>query len=622
MSNSELNLLDMHGHHGGRGGRGRGGRGRGGRGRGSGGPLMKVAANIITVKRNGWGVAEISKRYDNHEAGLHAEPGQTIAIMEKKMMGLSVDDAVFCEVKHETNPRNAEDWFAVKCNTARERTSQVSWEPWQTSMVRKLPSTEPGSDHTGITLACWKCGTATLSGDDGHIERIKNSAVWTGTFDLGAQGMELSDKIVKNKFKRCNTQSVLCIGCCSSLGSYYKEPYYDSDTKTLKVGQPFPCAKLTTIRKDKTFDMVLKGDVMSEVQDAVAVLTRTDEWLKGGSKLAAARGGGRVDATEYSARLAAKATAQQLQERQNPKRTCSLMCSDVCGIGANEELRLSDGIDCPTGDSDHFVCSGCFGDYVRSEATTDKRDLLQAREGFVCCPSCPNAQSGGQGAIKYTDVQVAKVCNAAQFSVYTAGKMSLLEERLVQEIGQAEKARFEAELAKLQAMTEGQREVDVARRKLETLLNLKCPRCKQVFIDFDACMALSCAKAGCGAAFCGWCQADCGSDAHSHVRNCPKKPAGADMFFDRENQRFDVWKRMRGEAVTTFLGGLEERLRPKVVQVCARMLRDAGVGAVVDRFSAVDMQLGADLAMIQIQLDYDADLARQLQAQEEALLRR
>ena len=133
-------------------------------------------------------------------------------------------------------------------------------------------------------------------------------------------------------------------------------------------------------------------------------------------------------------------------------------------------------------------------------------------------------------------------------------------------------------------MDEEQREVHFERRKLEKLLDLKCPRCEQVFIDFDNCMALSCAKAGCGAAFCGWCLADCGDNAHSHVAHCPAKPAGADTFFDRENQRFDVWKRMQSEAAVDFLEGLEERLRSKVALACTAVLFDRGMADIVQRF--------------------------------------
>lgn len=54
---------------------------------------------------------------------------------------------------------------------------------------------------------------------------------------------------------------------------------------------------------------------------------------------------------------------------------------------------------------------------------------------------------------------------------------------------------------------------------VEKLLTLRCPRCMQAFVDFDACFALTCARCKC--AFCGWCLVDCGDvNAHRHVANC------------------------------------------------------------------------------------------------------
>ena len=77
------------------------------------------------------------------------------------------------------------------------------------------------------------------------------------------------------------------------------------------------------------------------------------------------------------------------------------------------------------------------------------------------------------------------------------------------------------------AMDEEQRKVRAAYLHIcEELLTLKCPRpdCKQAFIDFDGCFALRCSRCPCH--FCGWCGADCGGDAHPHVRQCAHKTAG------------------------------------------------------------------------------------------------
>jgi hypothetical protein len=53
---------------------------------------------------------------------------------------------------------------------------------------------------------------------------------------------------------------------------------------------------------------------------------------------------------------------------------------------------------------------------------------------------------------------------------------------------------------------------------LDEVVNLRCPRCKTVFLDYEGCDALTCGVAGCGCAFCALCLKDCGNDAHPHVR--------------------------------------------------------------------------------------------------------
>ena len=53
-----------------------------------------------------------------------------------------------------------------------------------------------------------------------------------------------------------------------------------------------------------------------------------------------------------------------------------------------------------------------------------------------------------------------------------------------------------------------------------TLLTLRCPRCRVAIFDFDGCFAVVCESCRCG--FCAWCFKDCGLDAHDHVLTCPE----------------------------------------------------------------------------------------------------
>ena len=50
---------------------------------------------------------------------------------------------------------------------------------------------------------------------------------------------------------------------------------------------------------------------------------------------------------------------------------------------------------------------------------------------------------------------------------------------------------------------------------IEEILNLRCPSCRTVFIDYTGCDALTCSS--CGIAFCALCLVACGADAHPHL---------------------------------------------------------------------------------------------------------
>lgn len=61
---------------------------------------------------------------------------------------------------------------------------------------------------------------------------------------------------------------------------------------------------------------------------------------------------------------------------------------------------------------------------------------------------------------------------------------------------------------------------------LAPVSNLRCPRCRLVFADFDDCCALSCSQCPCK--FCAWCGKACSADSrehHDHVAQCPERPA-------------------------------------------------------------------------------------------------
>ena len=93
----------------------------------------------------------------------------------------------------------------------------------------------------------------------------------------------------------------------------------------------------------------------------------------------------------------------------------------------------------------------------------------------------------------------------------------------------------------------------------DKVLPARCPRCGQHFDNYEACAALDCC--GCGCAFCAWCGADCGDDAHSHVLDCEERgePRLLSMPFSAPFGAFErAQKRRRVAAVNSTLAACED----------------------------------------------------------------
>eukprot|EP01047_Picozoa_sp_COSAG01_P037752 COSAG01_NODE_3021_length_6710_cov_7.304644_3_plen_336_part_00 len=208
------------------------------------GKITGVHATVVSVNSRGWATAEVSCRATN-EAGTTIMESDTIAVQAK--YGFGRGDKIRCVVV--PSKRGREGWFAIGAQPFVERKSNVSWAQWQVgtnNLVQSIPDTAPGSDHDGIAFACWRCGNEVTSSEG--IHRIKGTAVWTNTADLDS--IVVDEQIMHNKWKRCDIQNVRCRRCTGNIGTYYQQPFYDSDTDRLVSGekQVFPCIKFATNR--------------------------------------------------------------------------------------------------------------------------------------------------------------------------------------------------------------------------------------------------------------------------------------------------------------------------------------------------------------------------------------
>ena len=112
----------------------------------------------------------------------------------------------------------------------------------------------------------------------------------------------------------------------------------------------------------------------------------------------------------------------------------------------------------------------------------------------------------------------------------------------------------------------------------EEILQMKCPRCRRAFYDFEGCFAISCSTCACK--FCGWCLQDCGdNDAHPHVRSCGKVPRGVDALFpqmpDVRGAFNQTHQHQCRERMDAYLESPPDGIREEVREVARKLLVDA-----------------------------------------------
>ncbi|CAB9496339.1 Zinc finger C-x8-C-x5-C-x3-H type (and similar) [Seminavis robusta] len=106
---------------------------------------------------------------------------------------------------------------------------------------------------------------------------------------------------------------------------------------------------------------------------------------------------------------------------------------------------------------------------------------------------------------------------------------------------------------------------------VEEILTLKCPRCKQAFLDFEGCFALTCSSCRC--AFCGWCLQDCGKDAHAHVKTCTAK-LNRETYFGTIQEFQQAQRKRRRQDLKNFLKSLSENEKQAALKAIEQDLKD------------------------------------------------
>jgi hypothetical protein len=235
-------------------------------------------------------------------------------------------------------------------------------------------------------------------------------------------------------------------------------------------------------------------------------------------------------------------TALAKQRAQRQRRSC-IICGD-------DDKFVDSVIECSECHS-HF----CVEDFQRDIRVQcgyeDRSKFVKNQCSIVCCICRSNP---------FSDREVFAFVDDATFAIISQARADVVE---LQAYNKA-KTEFQSKVEEMRnelMRLQGESERRIHRHRLhicENIFTLKCPRCERAFIDFepDHCLALKCDCTSPPNQFCGWCLKDCGSDAHPHVRTCPKNLTPGNLFASSPEQFMTAHRARMCAAVSDYLNTL------------------------------------------------------------------
>lgn len=215
--------------------------------------------------------------------------------------------------------------------------------------------------------------------------------------------------------------------------------------------------------------------------------------------------------------------------------TCQLCFDDIVGLSATGR--------CP---ENHILCPCCFDSYLNSALDKDI-SILSASKGKISCPI-------NKCTFMYTAVQIASAGNTI------VEKWNTVSKKL-------------GELEAVQSQKNEAKNYDLLRSKLESAMNLECPHCQSVFIEYDGCDAVACHA--CGDYFCGIClhPSRNSQESHSHAATCPAKNLKEADFFSDERTKQESHKSIKKKRVQIILADFSETEATSIREKFASILK-------------------------------------------------
>jgi hypothetical protein len=245
------------------------------------------------------------------------------------------------------------------------------------------------------------------------------------------------------------------------------------------------------------------------------------------------------------------------EENARARRRNCVVCFD--------DFDVDGGLECSSMEP-HFLCQECLDGHT-IYAVSDEMLRVFAARGGICCPAVDCI------SVPFSHASLASNASEGVYNAYEKARESLKEQELTQRLEADFETRVEGEVQRRQQSSEAEQELLLSRQHIvDRILTLACPRCSQVFVDFEGCFALACSRAGCNCKFCAYCLTDCGQDAHPHVRQCEHNIAPGRNLFGNAALFENAQHTRRGRMLREFLGTLDQGMRSQVVVEISRQL--------------------------------------------------